>query len=383
MNVPIPASLFDPAALPLPQGANPEALLHAGTALMQMLAKGQAIDAAALRRIMEGACGASDAAGAWVWKDAYEACEAAQILFLRRFGLAMRAKAATPAAMLAMLARITGLFPTQTRRSEESQALQQFSTPCPLGFIAATTAALTPADVVLEPSAGTGMLAIFAELAGARLVLNELAETRAGLLRSLFAGVPVTRYDGEQIADRLASGRRPSVVLMNPPFSASHRVEGRYAAATGNHVRSAFLRLPPGGRLVALMGEGFASDRPSARETFERLVERGARVVFSAGIAGNVYVKHGTTAETRLTVIDRASRAELGSIATPVGVLPDTAALLDAVADQVPPRLSAAEPTPARKGALPGLTRKAPARPTTPRPAPALPLAEDIEDIAY
>ena len=138
------------------------------------------------------------------------------------------------------------------------------------------------------------------------LVLNELAETRAGLLRSLFAGIPVTRYDGEQIDDRLAPGLRPSVVLMNPPFSASPRIEGRHAAATGSHVCSAFLRLPPGGRFVALTGEGFASDRPSARETFERLVERGARIVFSAGIAGNVYAKHGTTTETRLTVIDRA-----------------------------------------------------------------------------
>ena len=41
---------------------------------------------------------------------------------------------------------------------------------------------LTPADLVLEPSAGTGMLAIFAELAKARLALNEIADTRAGLL---------------------------------------------------------------------------------------------------------------------------------------------------------------------------------------------------------
>ena len=35
------------------------------------------------------------------------------------------------------------------------------------------------------------------------------------------------RSDGEQINDRLTPGTRPSVVLMNPPFSASHRIEGR------------------------------------------------------------------------------------------------------------------------------------------------------------
>ena len=40
----------------------------------------------------------------------------------------------------------TALLPSHTRRSEESQALQQFSTPIALGFAAATVAAITPAD---------------------------------------------------------------------------------------------------------------------------------------------------------------------------------------------------------------------------------------------
>jgi hypothetical protein len=39
----------------------------------------------------------------------------------------------------------------QTRRSEESEQLQQFSTPIALGFAAAESAMLSPADVVLEP----------------------------------------------------------------------------------------------------------------------------------------------------------------------------------------------------------------------------------------
>ena len=51
----------------------------AATTLMEALAKGTALDAHALRAAMEAAFGASDAAGAWDWKLAYEACEAAQI----------------------------------------------------------------------------------------------------------------------------------------------------------------------------------------------------------------------------------------------------------------------------------------------------------------
>ena len=102
------------------------------------------------------------------------ACEAATVLFLRRYGPALRRRAPTPAAMLPLIDRIASLLPTHTRRSVESQALQQFSTPLGLGLAAATAAAIGPKDLVLEPSAGTGLLTIFAELAGGALVLNEL-----------------------------------------------------------------------------------------------------------------------------------------------------------------------------------------------------------------
>ena len=134
------------------------ATAQAARFLLRDLEHGRRIDAGILRAAMESAFGASDAAGAWDWKTAYDACEAATILFLRKFGPAIRAKAASPAAMLPMLAKIAGLLPTHTRRSEESQALQQFSTPVTLGLAACTAAAITPADRVLEPSAGTGLL---------------------------------------------------------------------------------------------------------------------------------------------------------------------------------------------------------------------------------
>jgi Mn2+/Fe2+ NRAMP family transporter len=57
-------------------------------------------------------------------------------------------------------ARIARLLPTHPRRSEESQTFQQFPTPIPLAFAGSVAAAIRPDDVVLEPSAGTGLLAI-------------------------------------------------------------------------------------------------------------------------------------------------------------------------------------------------------------------------------
>ena len=138
------------ASLPLAVLPDPSsAIAGAAARLLPHLECGQRIDAGMLRAAMEAAFGASDAAGAWDWKTAYEACEAATVLFLRKFGPAIQARAATPAARLLMLSKIAGLLPTHTRRSEESQALQQFSTPIPLGFCAAAAAAITPADLVL------------------------------------------------------------------------------------------------------------------------------------------------------------------------------------------------------------------------------------------
>ena len=66
-----------------------------------------------------------------------------------------------------------------------------------------------------RPTAGTGLLGIHAELAGAKLVVNESADTRAELLGRLFPGASVTRYDAATIHDHIDAVVRPSVVLMN------------------------------------------------------------------------------------------------------------------------------------------------------------------------
>ncbi len=312
----LPAPVEASAAVESVSGASGTAVLAAATLLLPHLERGARIDAAVLRGAMEAAFVGSDAGGAWDWKTGYDACEAATVLFLRKHGPALFRKATTPAARLRLLDRIAALLPTHTRRSEESRDRQQFSMPVGLGLAAATAAALTPDDLVLEPSAGTGLLAIFAELAGAELVLNEIADTRAGLLSALFPGVPVTRFDAAQIDDHLDPGLAPGVVLMNPPFSALAGVDGRVADAAARHVASALARLAPGGRLVAITAAGFALDSPAWAPTFARLQEHG-RVVFSAAIDGGVYARHGTKMPTRLTVIDKVPAGK--SAAFPAG----------------------------------------------------------------
>ncbi|WLB84513.1 strawberry notch family protein [Bradyrhizobium elkanii] len=338
----ISASAAASAAALLPLGPNPEpagAIFTAAGLLLPHLERGERVDAAALRAVMETAFGASDATGAWDWKTAYDACEAATVLFLRKYGRALFRKAGSPAARLSALSKIANLLPTHTRRSTESQTFQQFSTPIPLGLVAAHAAAITPADRVLEPSAGTGLLAILAEIAGGALVLNELADTRASLLSLLFPAIPVTRFDAAQIDDHLDPAVTPSVVLMNPPFSAMANVEGRIADTTYRHVASALARLASGGRLVTITGASFAPNNLAWRDAFIRLQERG-RIVFSAAIDGAVYAKHGTTFPTRLTVIDKRPADNLAVFPAAPGVASDAATLLRWLDDHLPTRLA-------------------------------------------
>ena len=214
-----------------------------------------------------------------------------------------------------------------------------------LGFVAAEAAALTPGNVVLEPSAGTGLLAIFAELAKARLALNEITETRAGLLGRLFHDVAVTRHNAEQIHDRLDPAIRPSVVLMNPPFSASPHIGPRFAEAAIRHVRSAFARLAEGGRLVAITGHNLAPDNPASRDSFVELQQKG-RVVFTAAISGQAYVRHGTNFATRLTVIDRVPAEDPRSFPPSPGIAGDAVELLGWVLRLAPKRPPVAAATP-------------------------------------
>ena len=141
MNDLSPFSAENAAPIPcISVPATAPAIFVAARLLLPRLERGERIGPAALRAAMEEAFGASDASGAWDWKTAYDACEAATVLFLRKFGKALLRKAASPAAALPMLMKIAGLLPTHTRRSQESETFQQFSTPIPLGLAASMAA---------------------------------------------------------------------------------------------------------------------------------------------------------------------------------------------------------------------------------------------------
>ena len=321
-----------------------DALFAAARTLLPVLEAGRPLDAGTLRDAMTRAFGATDAEGAWLWKDAYEAAEAAVVLFVQRYGRAMRKQTGAgpdgPRHMLAMLDAVAALEPSHTKRSEEQIRLQQFSTPLPLAYAALRAAAIRPGDTVLEPSAGTGMLAVMAECAmgnraAGSLYLNEYAHTRAHLLTHLFPQAVTTAFNAEAIADRLHDVR-PTVVLMNPPFSATPGVDRIRHDADLRHVRSAFAMLPPGGRLAAITSANCIPGDAAWNAAFARL-DPPARTVFTIAIDGRAYARRGTGFDTRLTVIDRSS--EPGIDIDRDARAADAGELLDTVIAKVPPRL--------------------------------------------
>ena len=148
----------------------------------------------------------------------------------------------------------------------------------------AKVADLKPSDVVLEPSAGNGGLAVWPKAIGAEVHVNEIAPRRQEMLEFAGFGKP-TAHDGEIINSLLDAKIQPTVILMNPPFSAStlKSYEAKNSNKYGfNHVDQALQRLTDGGRLVAILGGGQANEpnggasltQGGSREWFQKVAQR-------------------------------------------------------------------------------------------------------------
>ncbi|MBI2260857.1 MAG: strawberry notch family protein [Caulobacterales bacterium] len=279
-------SLFaDPAA-----GDAAANILAAARALAAHLARSRPLDRKLVAAIMTTAFGGSDAEGVWAWRDAYDAIEAATVLQIRRLAPQVGRLEDAPAEITALLAAVSALGLTQSRRSEAQVEFDQFSTPPHLAALAVLAAQVRPGDRVLEPSAGTGLIAVVAEACGGVLSLNELATGRADLLDGLFPGANRTRHDGRHIHDLSAGSGEFDVAVCNPPFS-------NLAA----HLTAALKALADHGRLAAIVPLNALTDAALLR----RLCEVGA-VVSRIALPSGGFAKHGTSVETGLLVIDRA-----------------------------------------------------------------------------
>ena len=279
--------------------------LAAAGAIADRMIAGESIDGFAATAIMQAAAGSSIAAGGWDMRQLYDACEAAQVIAVRRTPALL---AGSTIAGAEVARQLMAAAPSQTRRNELQIDFQQFSTPLAVAWAAAQAAALSPSDIVLEPSAGTGLLAVFAELAGAKLLLNELEPGRRALLQALFPKTRVTAHDGAQIHAHLAQARvQPTVAILNPPYARSGgRRDDRHAAA--RHIRAALQALAPDGRCVAVMPMQLSRRGCLARD-FAWLAEL-ATPLLNIILPERSYQRHGTGVVVRLAVFDKLPRNE-------------------------------------------------------------------------
>lgn len=119
-----------------------------------------------------------------------------------------------------------------------------FPTPVATASRMADLARISKGDRVLEPSAGNGNLADAAKAKGAEVDVLEISSQLRDILTA--KGYNVVGYDFEAFTPE----EKYDAVIMNPPFgSGTNRLDSL-------HIQRAFDMLKPGGRLVAIAGEG-------------------------------------------------------------------------------------------------------------------------------
>lgn len=256
------------------------------------LEKGEKISTNELFSEVSKAFGGKMADGTLTAKDAYDAME----LGVNQYILNM--DDVNLQSMLDLMEKL----PTQTKRTEGMDRYQQFSTPPSLAYLADYAANVNSNDIMLEPSAGIGGIAVFAKRDGAEVHVNELDKRRLEVLKNM----PFDAFyneDAEQINNILGDELQPTVVVMNPPFSSSAARNMKGTAIGAKHIEEALKMLAPNGRLVAITGRGM-TDRAAAFKNWWKDVKSKYNVVANFGIDGKNYRKYGTTFDVQLMVID-------------------------------------------------------------------------------
>jgi len=313
--VPFPKKATSEAIIPevLPpdeeQAATPAALTAAAKIAGRVKAhiqSGITLESKDLFRMADEAHGGTQAEGKYTVKDAYDAMELGVNKAIEG-SMVTDPRIGAPEAVkqIGALRDLVAKLPTQTKRTGEMDAFQQFSTPPALGFAANWVANIRPGETYLEPSAGIGGLAIFGKNAGAKVIVNELSPRRAEMLKEL-GFEKVFTENAEQLNNVLPKDVVPTVVVMNPPFSATAgRMGDKMETMTGaRHVEQALKRLAPGGRLVAIVGRGMAPGAPTFGQWWKKISDEYT-VKANVGVSGKEYTKYGTSFDNRVLVIDK------------------------------------------------------------------------------
>ncbi|WP_372393847.1 strawberry notch-like NTP hydrolase domain-containing protein (plasmid) [Azospirillum sp. HJ39] len=343
-------------------------------ALTERLGAGNSISSQALFSAADQWFGGSQGAGTYTAADAYDIAEMTlhRLILDRRISLAPTVGLLSAQLRAEDLESLGALLPTRSRRDEEVAAFDQFSTPPAVAFLAAWLADLKPADLVLEPSGGTGALAVQAANAGAAVVCVELSERRAAILEGL--GFRTIRENADHLHSILPKDVLPTAVLMNPPFTATAGRLGDIAdpMTAARHTEQALKRLVKGGRLVAILPPGMGFGAARYRDWWRSIIQTYT-VKANLLLEGAAFRKAGTSIAVRIVVIDKTGPTSSGQ--RPLGGEFDSVASIMAVLEGVrlnrPTPSQAPRPVLARPAPRPAAAPGCAGTPTTPQAAVA------------
>ncbi|MGB7070618.1 MAG: hypothetical protein WBD22_14090 [Pyrinomonadaceae bacterium] len=221
-------------------------------------------------------------------------------LIQKKYGSELLTKIDPLGSVSTILRPLQKRLPTQTWRSETQITYQQFSTPIAIAYLAAYLLNIRHGETILEPSCGTGSLAVWAGAAGAIVIANEIDPRRRVLAQT--QGLEPYAFDGEFIDDLLPEHLIPDVVLANPPFSSSAgRVQRNSIEYGFHHIDSALRRLKKGGRFAVILGEnGSPRSRNGCR--FWDYLHPEIQLKASIELPGREFYPNGTSVKTTLII---------------------------------------------------------------------------------
>lgn len=271
--------------------------------LTEYLRDGKQLTSKDLYAIADTEFGGTQAQGGYDRKDAYDAMELAVNRYLFEIMPSYNSGSVANAVDgLQRMEQVLSLLPTQSVRTEEQVEYQQFSTPPNIAYLAAWTANVKSGETVLEPSAGIGGLAVFPKAWGANVTVNELSERRLAIIKGMNFAAEYNE-NAEYIDDILPDEVKPTLVIMNPPFSSTAgRLKAHKTSNAEKHINSALARLSDGGRLVAILGKGM-NDSDYSR--YWNDLRQSYTIRANISIDGYNYRKYGTNYDIQLVVIDK------------------------------------------------------------------------------
>ncbi len=234
-------------------------------------------------------------------------------LIQKKYGSELLTKLDPVEAVSTVLKPLQERLPTQTWRSENQITFQQFSTPAAIAYLAAYILNIRLGETVLEPSCGTGSLAVWAEATGASVIANEIDPRRRVLAQTL--GFEPYAFDGKFIDDLLPDHLIPDVILANPPFSSSAgRVQRNSVEYGFRHIDSVLRRLKRGGRFAVILGENGSPESRYGNRFWGSLYPE-IELKATIELPGREFYCNGTSVKTTLLIGTKPSSSRPGSTA--------------------------------------------------------------------